>query len=475
MNKTNAIVILLFLISFAFNFIASLEPIKWWDETVYANLGYWLQNNPLNYSFHGWGDRVLSWWPLAGFRAPLLPYIIALADAITNSNQFFVDLIVPFFGAAGAVVLYFLARQLFDERTAIYSAAFLAFLPIYVQISGKILTDIPATTLIIASFLFFWLGFEKKIIKFKYLTGFFAALSVLARYTSLVIIPTFFIYLAVRNRNLKFLKDKHLSITFLIFLLALSPLFVYGYLNYGTPLGALIHGWQGASYWGGVQPWYFFLQNSPAMFSAVIILFVIGLYFMLVSFKNEPNRLFVLCWFITLLLVFSSLQHKEDRFFLPLFPAVCMISAFGLRRLKKYEQPVFVAILFITIVTTIGMIYYSNISNDSKPVWCFYQATNFLSNTDNNSVVFNDNSPIVYYYTHRESDFYTDNNGVKDLDSIIKHDFQNRSAYVLWTLYGAPTEVRQIFGNHTDFKTVFSCPEDGSLAQIYKFVGSHAA
>jgi len=471
MKLNRKFVVLLFLISFSVNSLSSYYfPIKWWDEAVYANLGYDLQKNPLDYSFdHGWGDRVFDWWDKAGFRAPLLPYIIALIDVISNSNQFFVNLIIPFFGALGVVFLYILATNLFDEKIAIYSSFFLAFAPTYVGISGKTLTDILATTLITVSFLAFWLGFEKKKTKFKYLTGFLVALSILARYTSFVIFPAFFIFLLVRKRSLNFLKDKDLAITLLILLLTLSPLFIYGYISYGTPLGPLIHGWRGASYWGGTQPWYFFIENSFAMFSAVVILFLLGFYLMIKSYKNEPNKLLVLSWFIVFLLIFSSLSHKENRFFLPLFPAFCLIAAFGLEKFGKYSNIIFAIFLLIAMVSTFNILYYNRLNNDSKPLYCFYQAMNFLNNTDKNSIVFTDNSPIVYYYTHRESNFYTDEKGVKDLDNIIKTDFQNRSAYVLWTLYGAPTEVRQIFGNHTDFKTVFICPEDGSLAQIYQF------
>lgn len=206
--KWNKFVVLLFIFSFSLNsFSAFYFPIRWWDETVYANLGYDLQKNPFDYSFtHGWGDRVFDWWDKAGFRAPLLPYLIALINFLSNSNQFFVDLLVPFFGAVGVVLLYFLSKKLFNEKIAIYSSTFLAFLPTYVQISGKILTDIFAATLITVAFLTFWLGFEKKITKFKYLTGLLAALAVLARYTSLVIFPVFFIFLLLRNRNLNFLK-----------------------------------------------------------------------------------------------------------------------------------------------------------------------------------------------------------------------------------------------------------------------------
>jgi len=60
-------------------------PIPLWDETIYLNLGEDLSQNPLDYSFsNGWSDYIPSGgdnfygYPKAGFRAPLLPYIISI-------------------------------------------------------------------------------------------------------------------------------------------------------------------------------------------------------------------------------------------------------------------------------------------------------------------------------------------------------------------------------------------------------------
>ena len=62
------------------------SPIPYWDETVYANIGYDLSRNPFDYSLQksGWSDFIPASddfnynWPKLGFRAPLLPYSLSL-------------------------------------------------------------------------------------------------------------------------------------------------------------------------------------------------------------------------------------------------------------------------------------------------------------------------------------------------------------------------------------------------------------
>jgi 4-amino-4-deoxy-L-arabinose transferase-like glycosyltransferase len=459
----------LFILSIVLNlFSFSFSPIKWWDETVYANLGHQLLNNPFDYSFHGWADRVSVWEGKAGFRPPLLPYIIAVIDYVSNSSQLLVNLFIPFFAAFGVVGLYFLARNIFDENIAVYSSSILAVLPIYVVHSGKILTDVLATVLVIFSFLAFWIGFKKNNRKMKLLTGFLVGLAVLAKYTSLIIVPAFFLYIFIRKRNLSFLKDRYLYFAIVIFIATLSPLLAYGYFVYGNPVGPFIHGWIGGSFSGGIQPWYFFFTNSFMMFSVASFAAMIGIV-SVVKLWKKPNVLLIFCWFFVFLLFFSSLVHKDVRFFLPMAPSVCILAGVGINYFKKWRNLAFAAVFMLTLISTILFVSADRVFYDSKPVYCFFQSINFLKSTENDSFVFTENSPLVYYYAHKENYYYTFVNGtIKNLDETVRNDYSNRTVYVLWTLYANPADIRPVLASDKNFTKVFSCPEDGSLAQIYK-------
>ena len=85
MKRETKLLILLFIIAFIIRSIFVFStPMQIWDETVYANLGYDLSNNLLDYSVanNGWSDFIPSGgdnfyaWPKMGFRAPLLPYLL---------------------------------------------------------------------------------------------------------------------------------------------------------------------------------------------------------------------------------------------------------------------------------------------------------------------------------------------------------------------------------------------------------------
>ncbi|MCS7106076.1 MAG: glycosyltransferase family 39 protein, partial [Candidatus Aenigmarchaeota archaeon] len=157
----NKILLALFLLSLFLRVVSLFTSlVKWWDETVYANLGWDLVSNPFDYSFaKKWSDYTKD-WPRAGYRAPLLPYTLALIYALTNS-QILVDLFMPFVGSLSVIILYLLTDKLFNHRIAFYSSILLSFLPIHVFYSSKIMTDVYAVFFLLISVLSFWLGFEK--------------------------------------------------------------------------------------------------------------------------------------------------------------------------------------------------------------------------------------------------------------------------------------------------------------------------
>ena len=79
---------------------------------------------------------------------------------------------------------------------------------------------------------------------------------------SFLIRIAFLFYFLIRDKSLKFLKDKYLWYAIGIFFWTLVSWFIYSFKYYGNILGAFIHGFKAAGYWGGVQSWNFFFVNS---------------------------------------------------------------------------------------------------------------------------------------------------------------------------------------------------------------------
>jgi len=463
-------VIIIFILAFLVRILSVyISPIKLWDETVYANLGWDLKSNPLDYSFaRKWSDYVPGDWPKAGYRAPLLPYTLAVLYSLTSS-QTLIDLFIPFIGAISVIFVYILAKNLFDEKIAFYSSIFLAFLPSHVIYSGKILTDVFSTFFLIISILFFWLGFEKGKNKYKLLFGFCFALSLLARYTILWVFPIFPIYLILKCKNLSFLKDKFLWYSVAIFFFTLTPWFLYGISEYNNPAGPFLHAQRAANYWGGMQPWYFYFQYSTEIFSILFPLFVLSLAFLIIS-KEIGNRkvLFLLLWFLVFLIFATSVPHKEERFLLPIVPPVVILSSLLANKFKIVLN-VALALMILHLIFSFN----STIIKSYTPVAsCFLKANEFITQLEDNSVIVTDESPRVYFYTKKENHFYP---SPFDLSSIhfLADYYKGRPIYILWSAYDMPLEIpkNKITKNILDnnFEIIYKCPEDGSLAAIYSY------
>jgi len=255
-----------------------------------------------------------------------------------------------------------------------------ALLPLHILYSGRIWTDPLVVFFILLAFISFWQGYEKGDTKHKVLFGLFLALSLLARYTTLWIAPIFLFYFLVRDRSLKFLQDRYLWYAIGIFLLTLIPWFIYGFSYYGNPLGGFIHGFKAASYWGGVQSWNFFLVNSWQIFSILGIISVISLLWIFIRkeyIKKEIQLL--LLWAVFFFAMATFMPHKEERFILPIVPAIALLCGFFICQVKKYKSIILGLACIILIVSVSGMFKTEYENAHSGVNACFYDGNKFFS------------------------------------------------------------------------------------------------
>lgn len=479
------ILFVLFFISLAIRILFSLSlTITDWDAAVYSNLGYDLSRNPFDYSFknNGWSDYVPSGidtnfgWPKAGFRAPLLPYFLAIFYFFNLS--WLINFFMPIIGGLSVISIFILAEKMFNRNVALFSAIFSAILPINAYYSGKIFTDVFCTFFLILSVLFFWEGFEKGKNKSKILVGIFLGLSVLARYFTILIILAFGLFLIMKNRNFRFLKDRYLLLAIVSFLLVLTPWFIYGLNAYGSPLGPFIHALIAASYWGGVQPWYFYIVNSLSIFSALSILFLASLILILRNRKlqKKSSTRFLLLWFITFFIFFSLAEHKEERFLIPSLPPFIILSSLFLDNLKKFRKFVFSLIILFLIASLLFL--FSNVYSDyhQEKTQCFLDSLNFLKKMPDKSVVITQESPIVNYYTRKETHFYSNPFTVNNILNLITSNYKNRTVYFLFPDYGESLDKTNVPPTKDIllpyFNIVFTCPSKGNQITIYEYRGN---
>lgn len=394
---------LLIIILFVFS-----TPLKIWDETVYLNLGKDMSNGN-DYSFEGgWSDFVPCQandakycWPNAGFRAPLLPVFIAIFNLMRIGNLSI--FIVPIFSVLCLGLIYLFTKKLFNKKIALVSTI-LTMVPIFVYYSSKTLTDSLVCFFVVLSFLFFWKGFEEDNHLYKFLFGTSFALSVLSRYTSLWFVPIFFVYL-LYSKGVRFLIKKETYYSLLGFFILMIPHFIYSYKYYGNIFGAFLHGFLASSYWGGIQSTWFYFSYWFSMFSVVGIIFIFSIAKIIYKKEILDKRFFMLIlWVCGFFLIASLMPHKEDRFILPLLPAISIISSYFIVDLKHWKK--YLTLIMIILLLSIGLKFDKEYSQThTEKNYCFILAMDFVEKS-NASIVISDESPIVYYYTGKPTRFY---------------------------------------------------------------------
>ena len=473
--KRNKFLIILFLIALAIRvaFIFS-TPVKLWDETIYINLGYDLSNNPFDYSFanNGWSDFIPGGlYPKAGFRAPLLPYLASFMYFI--NLDFLIDFLIPFLGALSVILVYVLGKELFNKRAGLISALFFAFIPLHVFYSSRVLTDVLLTFFVLLTFISFIKGYEKGDKKYKVLFGLFLALSLLSRYTALWIMPVFLFYFLIRDKSLKFLNDKYLWYSIGIFFLTLVPWLIYSVFEYSNPIWALIHGMKASTYWGGVQPWYFFFEFWWDMFSIVGFVFAVALIHVLYTKKFMKKEFYLLLiWFVFFLIMAIYMPHKEDRFIIPLIPPLVILTAFFVSGLKRYSRIVVVMITLVLIISTALNFYgtyrtYHNVNTE-----CFEQIEFELEEIEGDFVIVSENPPLFRYDIKQTNAYYPDNlkeTTVKEIESSA-----GKPVYFVFTRFNSGfdwnklQELKQIMKDNYNLK--FECSKDSEFNFIYSNV-----
>lgn len=470
------IFILALLIRVAFIFYA---PVKIWDETVYANLGYDLSKNIFGYSLKnaGWSDFIPSSepiyaWPNIGFRAPLLPYSLSILYLL--KLNFLVNFFTSIIGALSVVLIYSLGEKLFNKKVGFYSAIFLMLLPLHTLNSGMMLTGVYSTFFVLLAFISFWEGYEKNNKTHKVLFGAFLALALLTRYTALWIIPIFLIYFLIRDKSPKFLKDKYLWYSILIFFIILTPWFIYGQNTYNNPIGAFIHGAKAASYWGGTQEWGFFFKYWWNMFSIIGFIFAASIFY--IFYKKEIMKkevYLLLVWFCFFLVLAIYMPHKEERFLLPIVPPICILSGFFISKIQKYKKATLTIVILILLASNMlqfALLYKKSYTESNI---CFSKANNFLSRINGDMLIITDESSAVYYYTKQPTRFYPNPWSLRALENSLENTAYENNTYVLFAgceMSSCDERLVQIKKDlDENFEKVFECSKRKGSSAVYKY------
>jgi len=176
---------------------------------------YWYWSKDLDFGYYS--------------KPPMIAWIIALFTSICGDSEFCVKLPALIIYPFTSIIIYFIAKELFNEKIAFWSALSFITLPAVSMSSLIISTDVVL--------LFFWsltLYLFIKAIKtdkdiYWILAGFSAGFGLLSKYTMIIFVISVFLYLFFSKEYKKHLKNIKLYLTMALAALVYLPNLIWNY------------------------------------------------------------------------------------------------------------------------------------------------------------------------------------------------------------------------------------------------------
>jgi 4-amino-4-deoxy-L-arabinose transferase-like glycosyltransferase len=315
-------------------------------------------------------------------KPPMLFWLIALSGKLLGTmDEQAARLPSAFFGVLTLLIVFSLAKKLFDEKTGFFSALILATSGEFYWFSRRVAMDIPMTFFITLSIFLFYSGYQRKErrILFYSLAYVAMALGGLLKTYPGWFIPALVVgvYFLIKKEKKFFIDPAHLWGVSLFVLIVggwLSLAYLEGGKYYVAHL--LIDETAALAYktsrYGHsflflfstflleFLPWTFFLPSA--------------IFFYVKEKERRGNFFFLLCWAFAVFCLFSVGMMKRDLYLLPLYPATAVMVGYFWKEVieqagksKLLSVPLFslFTILFIIglaspfIITKLGTRYLS--------------------------------------------------------------------------------------------------------------------
>jgi len=271
------------------------------------------------------------------FEKPIFIYwAIMVASKLLGEGPFAARFFPAIFAALGVMAVYGLGLLGFrDERRAFWSALVLCTAGLYIGMGKTVFTDMIFTVFILYSLLSFYLAFKNPSYKIFGVLGFyvFAALAVLTKGPLGLIIPmgTVILFL-MYQRKLYFMADRWFLIGLLLCMALALPWYVTMFRLHGN---AFVHEFFYNDHWRRLieaehrtsDRWYFYPLTIIGGFFPWNFFAVAALIVQFKKFKQGTGGFehFLLCWILTVFLIFQVGHSKLASYILPLFPAMALL------------------------------------------------------------------------------------------------------------------------------------------------------
>jgi len=394
-NKLVFLVLILLLgLILRFNYSILKAPVaEWWDSADYMSTAKAMVFPEFREHVTQFGINARRPFFLALLWAPIL--FFNGSDTALHYPILILSLLTVYF-------TYLLGKKLYNENTGLLAALLLAVSWVHLFFSARLLTDVPSLAFWMMSGYFFWRGYiEEEGNKYLWYAAAFFGLSIFTRAASVMNILPILVLLVLKERH-KFILNKKIWISLIIFFLVLSPFIIWLFATFDNPIQKFTGIGGGETRFRAAQGGFKFSDLAdlwknlnfvatsllgPSIMSNLGTLMspnFIGFILMLVTIilcsdailgidvlwkernKELMKKIYLLVWILTPYLFYSIINPGvEDRYLFAMFPIMFIIFSDGLlkiaEKLKKYWK--YLGIIFLVLIY--GIFVYYNINDAS--------------------------------------------------------------------------------------------------------------
>jgi len=317
-----------------------------WDEAVYAQVSKEMlkSNNYIDLTWAGnqWSDK-----------PPLYMWMTAISYKIFGINEFAVRLFSALCGIGTVIVTYLLALKLYSRRAAIAASLVLLSTLHFIWASRVGMLDAALTFFISLSLYCFLLGAERKI--FLFLSALAFGCAFLTKGFGALLIPIILaVYMMIAGKT-RLAREPALWAGLSVALVLAGAWHLMALAHYGkefitdyvtkhliSRVGQAVEGHTGTIFT------YFKVISNKGRPWGIVSFFVIP--FALWEFfkkRSMPERWLPLIWFFTTLIVFSAVKTKLNWYILPAYPAIAIITGWGIDSILRKKTIIAVIPCFI--------------------------------------------------------------------------------------------------------------------------------
>jgi 4-amino-4-deoxy-L-arabinose transferase-like glycosyltransferase len=343
-KKKTLISILLFSLLVRLMYFSFHHPL-WWDAHIYIGMA--------KYMFSG--GNIGIW---ESFRPLLHPIILGFFWILKLNIIIIGKLLDLIFSLLSVYFTYLIGKKIFNEKTGLIAAAIFSLTPLFLMLTGMILTE-PLAILLSLLGVYLFLDRDKKMKIF--LAGLLIALSFMSKFPQGIIFAALSLVIILDQKTF-WIKIKQLLLFGLGFSIPVLAFLIFNYFTYGDFLQPFTAGaWiVTTSTWvyGQGKLFYFFnffLRNWIYLFFFASLYY----YFKEKEWKN-PNKNILFFTFLLFFFYFSLVvPRKEVRYLVTALPFIALIISQTIlmiyNKLKSSPQPLIrpTAFIIICVLTTV--------------------------------------------------------------------------------------------------------------------------